>query len=38
MLAYPRGGWGKTTWHLVLTCWSAKCLPSRFWSHCLAVR
>jgi hypothetical protein len=30
MLVYPSGGWGKATWSLVLTCWSAKCLPSRF--------
>jgi hypothetical protein len=30
ILVYPRGGWGKTTKHLVLTCWSAKCLPTRF--------
>jgi hypothetical protein len=30
MLVYPRGGWGNTVWWLVLTCWSAECLPSRF--------
>jgi hypothetical protein len=37
MLLYPRGGWGKTVWCLVLTCCSSKCLPSRFgasvWQH-----
>jgi hypothetical protein len=32
MLVYPRGGWGNTVWHLVLTCWFAECLPSRFWA------
>jgi hypothetical protein len=30
MLVYPRGGCGSTTCHLVLNCWSAECLPSRF--------
>jgi hypothetical protein len=30
MLVYPRGGCGKILWHLVLTCWIAKCLPCRF--------
>jgi hypothetical protein len=30
MLVYPRGGWGNTVRCLVLTCWSAKCLPGRF--------
>jgi hypothetical protein len=29
-LVYPRGGWRNTSWCLVFTCWSAKCLPSRF--------
>jgi hypothetical protein len=29
MLVYPRGGCGNTAWHLVLTCWSARCLPSK---------
>jgi hypothetical protein len=37
MLVYPRGGWENTTWCLVLTCWSAECLPSRYgagsWWH-----
>jgi hypothetical protein len=37
LLVYPRGGWRNTIWHLVLTCWSADCLPSRFgasiWQH-----
>jgi hypothetical protein len=28
MLVYPRGGWGNTVWCLVLTCWSAGCLPA----------
>jgi hypothetical protein len=27
MLVYPRRGWGNTVCHLVLTCWSAECLP-----------
>jgi hypothetical protein len=30
MLVYPRGAWGSTGGRLVLTCWSAECLPSRF--------
>jgi hypothetical protein len=30
LLVYLRGGCGNTVWHLVLTCWSAECLPSRF--------
>jgi hypothetical protein len=30
MLVYPSGGLVNTTWCLVLTCWSAKYLPSRF--------
>jgi hypothetical protein len=30
MLVYPWACFGNTTWCLVLTCWSAKCLPSRF--------
>jgi hypothetical protein len=29
LLVYPRGGWGNTAWHLVLTCWFAECLLSR---------
>jgi hypothetical protein len=37
MLVYPRGGWRNTAWCLVLTCWPAECLPSRFgtsvWQH-----
>jgi hypothetical protein len=37
MLLYSRGGWGKSQWGLVLTCWSAECLPCRFvasiWWH-----
>jgi hypothetical protein len=30
MLVYPRGGWWNTEWLLMFTCWSAKCLPSKF--------
>jgi hypothetical protein len=37
ILVYPRGGWEKTMWCFVLTCWSAKCLSGRFgasiWQH-----
>jgi hypothetical protein len=37
MLVYSKGGWGNTTWCLVLTYWSAECLLSRFgasvWWH-----
>jgi hypothetical protein len=30
MLVYPTGVCGNTVRCLVLTCWSAECLPSRF--------
>jgi hypothetical protein len=30
VMVYPKGSWGNTMLCLVLTYWSAKCLPSRF--------
>jgi hypothetical protein len=38
MLVYPRGGWRNTTWCLVLTYLSAKCLLSRFGTSILWQR
>jgi hypothetical protein len=33
MLAYHRGGWENTMWHLALTCWSVQMSPKQVWSN-----
>jgi hypothetical protein len=37
MLVYPRGGWGNTAWHLVLTCLVCRMSPKQAWSWYLAA-
>jgi hypothetical protein len=37
IIVYPRGGWGNTTWHLVLTCLVCWMSPKQIWSWRLVV-
>jgi hypothetical protein len=37
MLVYSGGGWGNTSWHLVLTCLVCQMSPKQVWSQCLSA-